>query len=145
MVLEDDRSYRLLTEAEWEYAARAGSTMAYFWGDQIGEGNANCSGCGSQWDGRQASPVGSFKPNAFGLYDMAGNVWQWVQDCNHDNYNGALTDGSAWTVDGCGRRVIRGGSWGNVPQFLRSASRDWYGAGDRDFHIGFRLGRTLTP
>ncbi len=139
------RPYRLLTEAEWEYAARAGSTTAYFWGDQIGKGNANCNDCGSQWDSRQASPVGSFKPNAFGLYDMAGNVWQWVQDCNHDNYNGAPTDGSAWTIGDCGRRVVRGGSWGNVPQYLRSASRDWYGAADRDFHIGFRLGRTLTP
>jgi formylglycine-generating enzyme required for sulfatase activity len=139
------RPYRLLTEAEWEYAARAGSTTAYFWGEQIGKGNANCNDCGSQWDSRQASPVGSFKPNAFGLYDMAGNVWQWVQDCNHDNYNGAPTDGSAWTIGDCGRRVVRGGSWGNVPQYLRSASRDWYGATDRDFHIGFRLGRTLTP
>jgi len=139
------RPYRLLTEAEWEYAARAGSTTAYFWGDQIGKGNANCNDCGSQWDSRQASPVGSFKPNAFGLYDMAGNVWQWVQDCNHDNYNGAPTDGSAWAIGDCGRRVVRGGSWGNVPQYLRSASRDWYGAADRDFHIGFRLGRTLTP
>jgi formylglycine-generating enzyme required for sulfatase activity len=139
------RPYRLLTEAEWEYAARAGSTTAYFWGDQIGKGNANCNDCGSQWDSRQASPVGSFKANAFGLYDMAGNVWQWVQDCNHDNYNGAPTDGSAWTIGDCGRRVVRGGSWGNVPQYLRSASRDWYGAADRDFHIGFRLGRTLTP
>jgi formylglycine-generating enzyme required for sulfatase activity len=139
------RPYRLLTEAEWEYAARAGSTTAYFWDDQIGKGNANCNDCGSQWDSRQASPVGSFKPNAYGLYDMAGNVWQWVQDCNHDNYNGAPTDGSAWTIGDCGRRVVRGGSWGNVAQYLRSASRDWYGAADRDFHIGFRLGRTLSP
>ena len=75
--------YRLLTEAEWEYAARAGATTAYYWGDEIGVGNANCNGCGSQWDGRETAPVGSFKPNAFGLYDMAGNVVQWVQDCYH--------------------------------------------------------------
>ena len=75
MVLQDDRpAYRLLTEAEWEYAARAGSTTAYFWGDDIGKGNANCFDCGSQWDSRQTAPVGSFAPNAFGLYDMAGNV-----------------------------------------------------------------------
>ena len=71
--------YRLLTEAEWEYAARAGSTTAYSWGDEIGKGNANCDGCGSQWDSSKTSPVGSFTPNAFGLYDMPGNVWQWVR------------------------------------------------------------------
>jgi len=139
------RPYRLLTETEWEYAARAGSATAYFWGDQIGEGNANCNDCGSQWDGRQTSPVGSFKPNAFGLYDMAGNVWQWVQDCYHDDYNGAPTDGSAWIIGDCSRRVVRGGSWGNVPQYLRSATRDWFSADDRDFHVGFRLGRALAP
>src|SRR6266540_2014425 len=139
------RPYRLLTETEWEYAARAGSATAYFWGDQIGEGNANCNDCGSQWDGRQTSPVGSFKPNAFGLYDMAGNVWQWVQDCYNDDYNGAPTDGSAWIIGDCSRRVVRGGSWGNVPQYLRSATRDWFSADDRDFHVGFRLGRALAP
>ena len=75
------KTYRLLTEAEWEYAARAGTQTAYSWGDEIGKGNANCRRCGSQWDGRQTSPVGSFKPNAFGLYDMHGNVWEWVEDC----------------------------------------------------------------
>ena len=80
--------YRLLTEAEWEYAARAGSTTAYLWGDEIGKGNANCSDCGSQWDNRQTAPVGSFAPNAFGLHDMDGNVWQWVQDCYHDYEDG---------------------------------------------------------
>src|SRR5262249_10215759 len=89
--------YRLLSEAEWEYAARAGTTTAYFWGDEIGENNANCKGCGGQWNGSGTAPVGSFKPNSFGLYDMAGNVWQWVQDCHHSNYNGAPNDGSAWT------------------------------------------------
>src|SRR5437868_4027030 len=83
------RPYRLLTESEWEYAARAGTQTAYFWGEEIGKDNANCNGCGSQWDNRGTSPVGSVKPNAFGLYDMAGNVWQWVQDCYQNNYNGA--------------------------------------------------------
>ena len=117
------KPYRLLTEAEWEYAARAGSTTAYFWGDEIGKDNANCNGCGSQWDGRQTSPVGSFKPNAFGLYDMAGNVWQWVQDCYHDNYNGAPTDGSAWTSGDCNLRVVRGGSFIYGPRALRAAAR----------------------
>src|SRR5262249_55565492 len=104
-----DRPYRLLTEAEWEYAARAGSTTAYSWGDEIGEGNANCSGCGGQWGDRGTSPVELFKPNAFGLHDMAGNVWQWVKDCYHDDYNGAPTDGSAWTSGDCNVRGIPGG------------------------------------
>jgi formylglycine-generating enzyme required for sulfatase activity len=139
------RPYRLLTEAEWEYAARAGSTTAYFWGDEIGEGNANCNGCGGQWDHLQTSPVESFKPNAFGLYDMAGNVWQWVQDCPHDSYDGAPNDGSAWTIAGCSSRVVRGGSWMYGPQALRSAVRYSSSSDDRSYEIGFRLGRTLTP
>jgi len=137
--------YRLLTEAEWEYAARAGTTTAYYWGDEIGKGNANCNRCGSKWDAEQTSPVGSFKPNAFGLYDMAGNVWQWGQDCYHDDYNGAPTDGSAWTSGDCSRRVVRGGSWTVVPQDLRAAYR-YGGASDfRSVSLGFRVGRTLTP
>ena len=139
------RPYRLLTEAEWEYAARAGSTTAYFWGDDIGKNKANCIGCGSQWDNRGTSPVGSFKPNAFGLYDMAGNVWQWVQDCYVANYNGAPTDGSALSIDDCGFRVVRGGSWSSGPRSLRSATRSGSTTGNRSGNIGFRLGRTLTP
>jgi formylglycine-generating enzyme required for sulfatase activity/energy-coupling factor transporter ATP-binding protein EcfA2 len=138
------RPYRLLTEAEWEYAARAGSTTAYFWGDDIGKENANCSGCGSQWDNRQTSPVGSFKANAFGLYDMAGNVWQWVQDCYHGNYDAAPTDGSAWAVRDCSQPVVRGGSWCYLPQNLRSAGRSWNPTVCRHGNIGFRLGRTFT-
>jgi formylglycine-generating enzyme required for sulfatase activity len=137
--------YRLLTEAEWEYAARAGSTTVYYWGDEIGKGNANCSGCGSQWDKRQTSPVGSFKPNAFGLYDMAGNVWQWIEDCWNDDYKGAPTDGSAWTSGDCSTRVVRGGSWVGNPQALRSAYRYWYSTDLRNLNLGFRVGRTLTP
>ena len=109
------KPYRLLTEAEWEYAARAGTQTAYSWGDEIGKGNANCDGCGSQWDNKQTAPVGSFAANAFGLYDMHGNVWEWVEDCFHDNYEGAPDDGSAWTADGdCNSRVLRGGSWSTI-------------------------------
>jgi formylglycine-generating enzyme required for sulfatase activity len=139
------KPYRLLSEAEWEYAARAGATTAYYWGDEIGEGNANCAGCGSKWDGKQAAPVGSFAANAFGLRDMAGNVWQWVQDCYHDGYNGAPTDGSAWTTDDCANRVVRGGSWLNSPQYLRSANRFGNSPVFRVSYLGFRVGRTLTP
>jgi formylglycine-generating enzyme required for sulfatase activity len=141
------QQYRLLTEAEWEYAARAGTTTAYYWGDEVGTGNANCGGCGSKWDNRETSPVGSFKPNAFGLYDMAGNVVQLVEDCSHNNYEKAPTDGSAWVDGDCSRHMMRGGSWAGPPMQLRSANRGSVlrFAGYRFNYIGFRVGRTITP
>jgi formylglycine-generating enzyme required for sulfatase activity/WD40 repeat protein len=138
------KPYRLLSEAEWEYAARAGTQTAYFWGDEIGYQNANCNGCGSQWDNRGTSPVGSFKPNAFGLYDMAGNVWQWVQDCYQNNYNEAPTDGSALSISDCSNRVVRGGSWLDLPEYLRSPLRLSYSIHFSNPNIGFRLARTLA-
>ena len=105
------KDYRLLTEAEWEYVARAKSTTAYWWGDEVGRGNANCNGCGSEWGGKQTAPVGSFAANPFGLYDTAGNVWEWVEDCYHGTYDGAPKDGSAWKDSADCDRVLRGGSW----------------------------------
>ena len=107
---------------------------------------ANCEGCGSQWDKNQTAPVGSFKPNPFGMYDTAGNVWEWVEDCWHDNYNGAPTDGSAWKEAGggnCALRVMRGGSWLVRPGSLRSSYRNKDNAGHREFGIGFRLAQDL--
>ena len=95
------KSYRLLSEAEYEYAARAGKETTYPWGNDIkldGKAMANCPGCGSKWDNKQPAPVGSFDPNGFGLYDVVGNVGAWTQDCVHNNYNGAPTDGSAWLM-----------------------------------------------
>ena len=141
------KPYRLLTEAEWEYAARAGTTTAYSWGDAIGKNNANCNGCDSQWDGKQTAPVGSFAANAFGLHDMHGNVWEWVEDCWHNSYAGnPPTDGSAWIAGGeCKVRVVRGGSWSGDPEDLRSANRYWLTAVGRLDVLGFRVGRTLTP
>jgi formylglycine-generating enzyme required for sulfatase activity len=136
--------YRLLSESEWEYAARAGTTTAYPWGDEIGTGNADCIGCGSQWDGKQTSPVGSFKPNSFGLYDMQGNVYQWVEDCYHDSYRDAPTDGSANTTGDCSRRVVRGGAWARSPNELRSAYRHWGATNIRIDNQGFRLARMLN-
>ena len=139
------KEYRLLSEAEYEYAARAGTQTVYPWGDDIGKGNANCQQCGSQWDGKRTAPVGSFAANGFGLYDMVGNVWEWTEDCYHDSYNGAPADGIAWTRGDCGgRRVVRGGSWGNNPQSLRSAGRDGGATDDRSNGSGFRVGRTLS-
>ena len=90
------KHYRLPTEAKWEYPARAGTETAYWWGNEMKQGLANCMSCGTRKDSRQTEPVASFKPNPFGLYDTAGNVGEWVQDCWHKNYQGAPSDGSAW-------------------------------------------------
>ena len=138
----------LPTESEWEYAARAGTTTAYAvpasgGGESIAGTNlANCDGCGSEWDDTSTAPVGSFPANAWGLYDMHGNVWEWVQDCWHENYNDAPKDGSAWLEENggdCSRRVLRGGSWFNDPDFLRSAGRFRFYPGYRNYGVGFRV------
>lgn len=140
------KRYRLSSEAEWEYAAKAGLQTRYWWGDDIGKNNANCKDCGNQWDGKQTVPVGSFKANAFGLYDTAGNVWEWTQDCWHHNYANAPTDGSAWLEKDegdCKGRVVRGGSWDYDPLNLRSAGRGRYGTDDMNNNLGFRVARDL--
>ena len=137
--------YRLLSEAEWEYASRAGSSTAYAWGNDAGRNRANCNGCGSQWDNDRTAPVGSFPANAFGLHDMHGNIWEWVEDCWNGGYVGAPVDDGAWRAGDCGVRVLRGGSWGNYPRDLRSANRIRLAAGDRISGFGFRVARTLPP
>ena len=144
---EGTRSYRLPTEAEWEYAARAGTTTRYSWGNAIGWNRANCDGCGSQWDDKRPAPVGSFAANAFGLYDMHGNASEWVEDCWHENYKDAPTDGRAWKA-GCGTQgaVLRGGSWSSrYPWSLRSANRARLGLSIRRGYIGFRLVQDINP
>ena len=135
--------YRLPTESEWEYAARAGSESLYSWGDRIGVNQANCSGsCGDQWD--KTAPVGSFEEeSAWGLHDMHGNVWEWVEDCWNKNYRGAPGDGSAWLSGDCSLRVIRGGSWLNSPRSLRSSFRNGRDRLFRNDILGFRLARDL--
>jgi len=137
---EKGQTCRLPSEAEWEYAARAGSAAEYSWGEDIGKNNANCNGCGSEWDGKQTAPVGSFKPNAFGLHDMHGNLWEWVQDPWHGSYEGSPDNGDAWEVDGdFSRRVVRGGSWLDSPVSLRSAYRNNFSPVSRYYLIGFRI------
>jgi formylglycine-generating enzyme required for sulfatase activity len=150
------KPYRLLTEAEWEYAARAGSATRYYFGDddkdfcRYGNGadltfkktfvwaNLPCD------DGYlYTAPAGSFLPNAFGLYDMHGNAFQWVEDCYHDSYKATPADGSATTTGDCSRRLQRGGAWTTPAQGLRSARRN--NSESRGDTSGVRVARTLTP
>ena len=120
---------------------------AYPWGDDIkrdGKTMANCNGCGSEWDNRKAAPVDRFEANSFGLYNMVGNVFSWVEDCYHPSYDHAPQDGSAWITADCDQRVRRGGSWSRLPRLLRSAFRNHGATNDRLNDLGFRVGRTLS-
>ena len=145
-------AYRLPSEAEWEYACRAGMTTPFSFGATISTAQANYDGNHTYGSGKkgeyrkQTMPVGSFPANPFGLHEMHGNVWEWCQDCWNDSYNGAPSDGSAWTTGDCSSRVLRGGSWGGSPGWLRSAIRSGSYPTVRFINGGFRLARTiLTP
>ena len=132
------RKYRLPTEAEWEYAARAGTSTRYWWGDEVGRNHANCGDCGSRWDGKKIAPVGSFPPNPWGLYDTAGNVYEWTCSDYDKDYGGAeqrCSTGGAY-------RANRGGSWSSFPGYVRSAYRYYDTPGFRISLLGFRLSRT---
>jgi formylglycine-generating enzyme required for sulfatase activity len=156
------KSYRLLSEAEWEYAARAGSLEARYWGatadracayenvadaaldKQKPDGWKDAWGIHACDDGQaRTAPVGAFKPNAFGLHDMLGNLSEWVEDCYGKSYDGAPTDGRAWTTADCPRRVIRGGNWSHSPAGIRAANRNGDPPSLRNMIVGFRIARTL--
>ncbi len=147
---ETGKPYRLLSESEWEYVARAGAKTPFYTGSTISASQANYDANYTYSNGRtgvyrkQTMEVGSFQPNASGLYDVHGNVWEWVEDCEHDSYQGAPSDGRARTSGDCSRRVIRGGSWKDAPEYLRSANRGYGKPGARHEDLGFRLARTLT-
>ena len=135
--------YRLLSEAEWEYVARAGTNTRYHYGDTISLDQANHDPPGfGEWYGK-TMPVDHFRPNAFGLHVMHGNVWEWVQDCWNESYDGAPTDGRAWENGDCLRRVLRGGSWYDAPRFLRSAERRFSQFDISRNSLGFRVAKSL--
>ena len=136
------KNYHLPTEAQWEYAARAGTNTDYWWRNSVGKNQANCNGCGSQWDNQSTAPVGSFAANAFSLYDTVGNVWEWVADPWHPNYKGAPSNGRVWKWGGDNSlRVIRGGAWVNDPESVRATFRYGYSSENRLNYVGFRISR----
>ena len=133
------KAFRLLSEAEWEYCCRAGTTSAYSTGASITPKQANFGG-----SAKGTTSISKFPPNAWGLRDMHGNVWEWCEDNWHGDYSGnPPTDGSAWAGGDLSRRVLRGGSWGSDPQYLRSAYRDGVRPVNRVDDVGFRVARTL--
>jgi formylglycine-generating enzyme required for sulfatase activity len=136
------KTYRLPSEAEWEYAARAGTLTPFWWGRDVGKGNANCEGCAGGPTAR-TMPSRSFRPNAFGLYDTSGNAAEWVEDCWNETYRNAPRDGSAWTSGDCQLRVLRGGSFTSKPNAVHSTSRFRYDHDVRYYANGFRAVRDL--
>ena len=138
------KNYRLLSEAEREYVTRAGTTTPFWTGESISTQQANFNGTNSGGEfRRQTIPVDTFRPNQFGLYQISGNVWEWTEDCWHGSYEGAPSNGSPWISDNC-FRVLRGGSWFDLPGNLRSASRGWAGSTAKGFRAGFRVARTFN-
>jgi formylglycine-generating enzyme required for sulfatase activity len=149
------KTYRLLSEAEREYVARAGTTTAYWWGDSFEPARANCdpayrklyyTGIGDleKLNAKtQTLPVESFSPNPWGLYQVHGNVYDWVEDCWNDSYDGAPFDGSAWTSGNCERHVLRGGAFSRKPHAARSSARIWFGSSNRLAYMSVRVARGL--
>ncbi len=137
------KNYRLLSEAEWEYVARAGSRVSYWWGATAGANNAHCFDCKSDLTTTKPAKVGTYKPNAFNLYDTAGNLYEWVHDCYHDNYKGAPTDGSVWEGGDCNYRIVRGGAFRSPVSSMRVENREKFKSGRGQYNVGIRVARDL--
>ena len=137
------KRYRLLSEAEWGYMARAGSTSSYWWGTKPGVGNAHCFDCKTDYSISKPAKVGTYKPNAFGIYDSAGNVFEWVHDCYHRNYKDAPTDGSVWEGGDCDVRVARGGAFGSPANSMRAEKREKFKSDRGQYNVGIRVARDL--
>ncbi len=140
---QSGRRYRLPTEAEWEYLAGTGKRSPFWWGYDEEPNRAHCFGCGSGLDPRKPTKIGSFAPNEFGVYDSAGNVAEWVQDCWHDNYKGAPSDSGVWEGGDCAYRIARGGAYSSPPQSIRHTKRDKFKSDQVYDHIGIRVVRDL--
>jgi formylglycine-generating enzyme required for sulfatase activity len=138
------KQYRLLSEAEWEYVARANSATIFPWGDEVGSGHANCQACGNDFDNKKTVEVGSFQPNGFGLYDMTGNVWEWCADAAELRYDGAPVDGTARSGKPDSPRILRGGAWNSGPVNVRLTARYAAAPSSRHDDIGFRIARNLS-
>jgi formylglycine-generating enzyme required for sulfatase activity len=136
---QSGRTFRLPSESEWEYAARAGTVTPYWWGFQMTPNVANCADCGSIWDGKSTAPVGSFRPNPFGLMDMTGNVYEWCFDTFHEKYMGAPADGTPWLFGDTASHINRGGSWHQFSSEIRSSARSWNRSEQKLDDIGFRV------
>lgn len=138
---ETGKNYYLPSESQWEYAAKSGTTTEYWWGNHLKRGYAVCFGCGTAWDNRSTAPVGSIRPNAFGLYDTSGNVMEWVQDCHNKNYKGAPDNGQPWLSGNCKKRIIRGGTFNKPINFARNSARFHLPIRARSNMLGFRVAR----
>ncbi|MDC1287957.1 SUMF1/EgtB/PvdO family nonheme iron enzyme, partial [Gammaproteobacteria bacterium] len=137
------KQYRLLSESEWEYVARAGTTRSFWWGSKPGTGNAHCFDCKSDYSTSKPAKIGTYKPNPFGLYDTAGNVFEWVHDCYHRNYKDAPTDGSVWEGGDCDVRIVRGGAYRSPANSMRVENREKFKSDRGQYNVGFRVARDL--